>query len=58
MADIQSEDETMAHCGMCHETFPAKDVVIRKSGADICPLCKAENFTCVFDGVFTCCGEI
>lgn len=47
-----------AHCSMCHETFPNSRVLIRKNGADVCPCCKEENFTCVLDGEYQCtCGE-
>lgn len=48
----------MAHCSMCHETFPDSEVKILKSGADVCPRCKTHNFTCVLDGHYVCaCGE-
>jgi hypothetical protein len=63
--DISEEDAKaegalsflLAHCSMCHETFPDGDVVIKKSGADICPRCDAANFTCAFNGEYECaCG--
>lgn len=48
----------MAHCSMCHETFPNSEVKILKSRADVCPRCKVKNFTCVLDGYYVCaCGE-
>lgn len=52
------ETPIAAHCSLCHETFPNAEVVIRSNGADVCPRCKAENFTCVLDGHYECvCGE-
>ena len=48
----------MAHCSMCHETFPNADVKFRTDGADVCPKCDEENVTCVLDGNYECaCGE-
>ena len=49
----------LAHCLSCHETFPNDEVKILTSGADVCPKCGTENYTCVFDGEFHCgfCGN-
>ena len=47
----------MAHCSVCHETFPDSQVKILKNGADVCPKCKTNCFTCVLDGHYECdCG--
>jgi Zn finger protein HypA/HybF involved in hydrogenase expression len=46
-----------AHCSICHESFPDSKVKFLPSGADVCPKCKAENFTCALDGHYECaCG--
>ncbi len=43
-----------AHCCWCHENFPEKKVKFLKSGADVCPKCKTQNFTIFNDGHANC----
>lgn len=53
----EGEGRMKAHCCICHETFDEADV-IRIGTSDVCPKCRAVNFTIVLDGDAECeCGE-
>jgi len=51
----------LAHCCMCHATYPEEDVIFQASGVDECPKCHHQNVTFCMDGhhdSYCPCGDV